>query len=88
MRKQYKEILRYSFEALIVITFFATLVLLFTYPIPEENKDVVLVGAGALFTAFATVVNFELGSTSGSQRKTEIIAQSTAITPTTDENIS
>lgn len=73
MKKQHRIILRYLFEGLIVITFFSTLGLSFIYPIPEGNKDVVMIGAGALFTAFATVINYELGSSAGSQRKTEIM---------------
>lgn len=73
MKKDKKELLKYIFGWVIVLTFFGTLILLFIYPIPPGNKDVVLLGAGTLFTAFITVVNYEYGSSSGSQRKTEIM---------------
>jgi len=86
MRKHVKEILQYVFAALIVICFFGILFLLFIYKIPTGNTDTLNLAIGALLTAFGTVVGYFFGSSAGSQRKTDIIAQQPPIT--TDENIS
>ncbi len=39
---------------------------------PGNNRDVFLVGFGALATAFATVIGFHFGSSSDSKRKTQL----------------
>jgi len=85
MRKQYKEILQYVFAAIIVGCFFAFIVVLLYKPIPKENVETINLAAGALLLAFGTVVGYFFGSSAGSQRKTDIIAQQT---PPQDETIS
>jgi hypothetical protein len=82
MRKHVKEILQYVFAALIVLCFFGILLLLFKYKIPTENTDTLNLALGALLAAFGAVVQYFFGSSSGSQRKTDIIAQQP---PTPDE---
>ena len=79
MKKNVKEILQYAFAALIVICFFGVLYLLFYRKIVPENTETLNLAIGALLTAFGTVVGYFFGSSAGSQRKTDIIAQSTPI---------
>lgn len=79
MKRQAKEVLQYVFAALIVICFFGILFLLFIYKIPTENTDTLNLAIGTLLTAFGTVVGYFFGSSAGSQRKTDIIAQQTPI---------
>jgi len=79
MRKHVKEILQYVFAALIVICFFGILALLLYKKIPAENTETINLALGALLAAFGAVVQYFFGSSAGSQRKTDIIAQSTPI---------
>lgn len=80
MKKHQKEILQYSFAALIVVSFFVILGMLLFKKIPTENTETINLAIGALLTAFGTVVGYFFGSSAGSQRKTDIIATSTPIT--------
>jgi len=65
------------FAALIVLCFFSILALLLYKKIPVENTETLNLAIGALLTAFGTVVGYFFGSSVGSQRKTDIIAQQT-----------
>lgn len=82
MKKNVKEILQYVLAALIVLCFFSILALLLFFKIHSENTETLNIAIGALLTAFGTVVGYFFGSSAGSQRKTDIIAQSN---PVSDE---
>ena len=75
MNRHTKEILQYTFAALIVTCFFGILLVLFWVEIPITNTETLNLAIGALLTAFGTVVGYFFGSSAGSQRKTDIINQ-------------
>jgi len=67
-----KDIFMYALGALIVIGFFAIVVMLIMRP---ELKDSLNLVIGALIGAFGTVVGYFYGSSKGSAEKNEIIAK-------------
>jgi Kef-type K+ transport system membrane component KefB len=69
-----KEIYQYVLGALIVLTFFTVGILLILFPIPSGSESSVNNWLGVTFTAFTFVVGFFFGSSLGSARKTEIMA--------------
>lgn len=60
---------------LAIIGFMACILILFQTPIPEASKDVLLVLIGALVGVVKDVFGFYFGSSEGSARKTELMAQ-------------
>jgi len=75
MKKQAKEIFQYALATLIVLCFFAFLVLLIYKPILTPNSETLNIAAGALMSAFGMIIGYFFGSSVGSQRKTDIIAE-------------
>jgi hypothetical protein len=75
MKKEVKDIFQYVLGALIVIGFFTLLYLLVSGEVPEANKDLLNLVVGALIGSFATVVGYFYGSSSGSAKKDETIAE-------------
>jgi ABC-type multidrug transport system fused ATPase/permease subunit len=72
-----KRIAQGSISIAIVFGFFGV----FVYMLHQGvEKDIQLVMIGALIQAFATVVSYYLGSSSGSARKTEIAADAATST--------
>lgn len=57
------------------VGFFFTLGALFLYPIPPENRDVIVYMCGQLAAAFAACLAFWVGTTRSSQNKTEMLAK-------------
>lgn len=55
--------------------FFFTMAALFYYPIPLENRDVIVYMCGQLAAAFAACLAFWVGTTRSSQNKTEMLAR-------------
>ena len=52
--------------------------------LPEANRDLVNVVVGALGTAWISIIGYYFGTSAGSMRKTELLAQpSVPITPET-----
>ena len=68
-----KEIAKYILGGMIVVGFFALLILLVCKSIPEGNTEMLHMVVGALIGAFVTVVGFHYGSSRGSQDKNDII---------------
>jgi hypothetical protein len=68
-----KEIFQYILGALIVIGFFALLILLVLAQVPTENKDLLNLVVGSLIGVFTSVVGYYYGSSMGSAKKDEII---------------
>lgn len=68
------EIFMYGLGALIVLGFFTTIICLFIFSIPESNKAVLYLALGTEFGAFAGVWGYFYGSSAGSKRKTDIMA--------------
>lgn len=66
-----KKIARYVLGGLIVIGFFALLILLVCKTIPEGNTEMLHMVVGALIGSFVTVVGFYYGSSQSSQDKDE-----------------
>lgn len=71
-----KEVFMYSLGAIIVIGFFALIIVLTTKQLPEQNKDMLNLSIGSLLAAFGTIVGYFYGSSKSSAEKTEIIAKS------------
>jgi len=70
-----QKIFPYVLAGFIVLGFFALLFTLTYTDIPKENKDLVNMLIGALLTAFATVIAYYFGSSSGSAKKDDTISK-------------
>ena len=46
------------------------------YGVPEGNKELVYMALGSMITMTGTILNFHRGSSSGSEKKTEIMSRS------------
>lgn len=68
-----KDIYQYVLGALVVIGFFALLIILIKKEVPAPNKDLLNLVVGALIGSFATVVGYFFGSSKGSADKNEIL---------------
>jgi hypothetical protein len=55
--------------------FFSVLTLMFFHNIPDTDHDVLLVLIGALGSAWASIIAYYFGSSSGSAAKNAILAQ-------------
>jgi len=68
---------RVMVSLLVVVAFLAYIVLISTYPISPDMKDVVNTAGGALGAAFVSIVNYWVGSSAGSSSKDKQIASLT-----------
>jgi uncharacterized membrane protein len=71
-----KDIFQYALGAIIVMAFFALIVLLTYIGVPDQNKDLLNLVVGALIGSFATVVGYFYGSSKGSAEKNELFKPS------------
>jgi uncharacterized membrane protein YdjX (TVP38/TMEM64 family) len=67
---------RISISILAIVAFMAYVFAILRLPIPPEMKDVVNTAGGILGGAFVGVVNYWIGSSSGSAAKDKVIANS------------
>jgi len=65
----------------VTLGFFGLLSYMLRHDVPTANKDILNVMLGSLGTAWISVVTYYFGSSSGSDRKTELLAQA----PSTDK---
>ena len=63
---RHRTIFQYALGSLIVVGFFATLIVFINIEVPSENKDILNLIIGALLASFATVVGYFFGSSGGS----------------------
>jgi uncharacterized membrane protein len=79
MKKPIKEIIqiifKYSLAIAIVYGFFYILGNMTKFVIPEGSRDIVMLVIGVIVGKFGTIVDHEWGSSSGSEKKTDIIAE-------------
>ena len=61
----------------VTLGFFGVLWAIMAHAVPAESRDVLNLMLGALGTAWTCVIAYYFGSSSGSDRKTELLAQST-----------
>jgi hypothetical protein len=61
----------------VTLGFFGCLALMMFYPIQKEAHDALMLMLGALGASWSAVVAYYFGSSAGSDRKTELLAQST-----------
>jgi hypothetical protein len=61
--------------------FFGVLAVMMFYPLPSATHDALMLMLGALGTAWISVIAYYFGSSQSSDRKTELLAQSTPGTP-------
>jgi len=59
---------------IITLGFFGILVFMLKHDIPDKSRDVLNIMLGALGTAWISVVTYYFGSSAGSDRKTEMLA--------------
>lgn len=65
-----------NFLAIVVTVGFVSLMgMMAFHAVPSESQRVLDVMTGSLGTAFIGIVNYHFGSSSGSAKKTEILAQ-------------
>jgi len=67
-----KDIFQYTLGGIIVVGFFALLIILVLSGVPDQNKDLLNLVVGALIGSFATVVGYFYGSSKGSAEKNEL----------------
>ena len=68
-----KDIFQYTLGAIIVLGFFALIIILAYISVPDQNKDLLNLVVGALIGSFATVVGYFYGSSKGSAEKNEML---------------
>lgn len=68
-----KDVFLYILGGLIVIGFFALLILLVMAEVPNTNKDLLNLVVGALIGSFSGVVTYFFGSSASSAKKDETI---------------
>jgi len=74
MKISMKDLFQYVLGGLIVLGFFALLVMLVVHIVPEQNKDLLNITVGALIGSFAAVVGYFYGSSAGSAAKEKTIS--------------
>jgi hypothetical protein len=72
-----KSITAPTLACFITLGFFGVLGMMMFYPLPVATHDAMMLMLGALGTAWTGVVSYYFGSSAGSDRKTELLAQST-----------
>jgi len=65
----------YGLGAVIVLCFFAVIIIMLTVSVPVSNADELNIALGALIGAFTAVVGYFFGSSAGSAKKTEMLNQ-------------
>ena len=68
-----KDVFQYALGAIIIVGFFALMIILAAREIPTENKDLLNLVVGALIGSFATIVSYFYGSSKGSSDKNEML---------------
>lgn len=68
-----KEIIQFVIAGLVVVGFFALLLILAYTDLPKENKDLFNMLLGAWIVSFTSVINYFFGSSYGSAKKDETI---------------
>jgi len=83
--KNGNDIFKYILGGLVVTGFFTLLYLLVVRTVPDVNKDLLNLVVGALIGSFASVIGYFFGSSAGSAKKDDIIANQAAnnTTPST-----
>ncbi len=70
-----KEIGAAVYCIIVTLGFIAQCVMLYLHEIPTTQRDIALIVIGALIASFKDVGNYFTGSTAGSQRKDDTIAE-------------
>lgn len=70
-----KEIGAAIYCIIVTLGFICQCVLLYLHEIPVSQRDIALIVIGALIASFKDVGNYFTGSTAGSQRKDDVIAE-------------
>ncbi len=70
-----RDIFQYVLGAIVVIGFFALLIILVLVRVPDANKDLLHLAVGVLLAAFSSVVGYFYGSSAGSAAKNEMMVK-------------
>ena len=68
-----RDIFMYSLGGIIVMAFFAVIIVLLTIEMPKSNENMLYILLGALVAKFGDVVNYFYGSSKSSSDKNEMI---------------
>ena len=68
-----RDVFMYVLGALIVLAFFAVVVILLVVEMPKTNENMLYILLGTLVAKFGDVVSYFYGSSKGSSDKTEIM---------------
>lgn len=68
-----KNLFQYILGAIVVMGFFALMVILVYKTIPEANKDMLNLVVGALLGSFTSIVGYFFGSSLGSSAKNDLL---------------
>jgi len=68
-----RDIFMYVLGGLIVVAFFAVIIILLTVSMPTTNENMLYILLGALVAKFGDVVSYFYGSSKGSSDKTELL---------------
>lgn len=63
----------------VTLGFFGVLAVMMFYPLPQATHDALMLMLGSLGTAWVSVIAYYFGSSASSDRKTELLAQSTPV---------
>ena len=69
---------RYHITAILAVMVFILLLGLLFVEVPEGNKEILYLLAGAVIGAFGTAVSYWLGSSEGSAQKTALMSKDKA----------
>lgn len=71
---KFSDVFMYALGAIVVLGFMGLLGILIFKGVPEENSELLYLAIGALIGFASAVVNYFYGSSKGSDKKTDIMA--------------
>lgn len=70
-----REIYQYALAGAFILFFFACLTFVIFFPMPEGNKDLLMLAFGTLFGIVNLIAGYFFGSSMGSSKKTDLLSK-------------